>query len=79
MLLLQIERPSRREISKAMVKAGIFKAKEIKFALLEIFNTIYGSAERRFEEALAELRKEGYKIVIADDKTIRCLKENSCV
>lgn len=72
LLLLQIETPTRKEIVKAMVKSGLFKKKEITFALLEIHDTIYRSAERRVEEAIAEL-KLNYKVVLDDQKCLRTL------
>ena len=73
-LLLQQKTHSRTEIVKVMVKSGVFTKREIVFAMVEIHDSIYKSAERRVEEGLAELKKEGCKVWTDDDKNLKCAK-----
>lgn len=76
LILLQKERPTRKSIIKAMLKAGVFTKKEIIFALVEIHDTIYKSASRRIEEAMQELRNENYQISRDADKNIKATRLN---
>lgn len=75
-LLLQHEIPDRKTIIKTMIRSGVFNKKEIIFALIEIHDTIYKSAERRVEEAIQELEKENYKVWTDDNKNLKARKDN---
>lgn len=72
-LLLQQDTPDRSTVIKTMIKSGMFTRKEIVFALVEIHNTIYKSAERRLDENITEMKKEGFKIITGDDKTLKAI------
>ena len=77
-LLLQQKTPNRTEIVKVMVKSGVFTKREISYAVVEIHDSIFLSAERRVEEAIAELKKEGYKIWTDDQSNLKAQKEEIC-
>ena len=61
-ILLQHEQPTRKQIVRAMLKAGIFKKQEIIGALQEIDEMIYKTAARRIEETIKEMENEGYNV-----------------
>lgn len=71
-LLLQKDAPSRTEIVKTMVRSGVFTKRDIVFALMEIHDTIFLSANRRIEEAVVSLKTEGYSVWTDDDKILKC-------
>jgi hypothetical protein len=74
-LLLRKEAPNRTEIVKTMIKSGVFTKREISYSIVEIHNSVFLSAERRVEEAMAELKKEGFKIWTDDNKNLKARKE----
>lgn len=69
-LLLQHETPDRKSLVQAMVLAGVFTKREIVYALIEIYDSIYLSCERRVEEAIGELKKN-YRIIIDDNNILK--------
>ena len=74
-LLNQKKKPTIRLICKTFIKAGIFTRKEIIFAITEIHESIYKSAERRLEEAVEELKKEGYHVYSSDTNIIKAFRK----
>jgi len=74
-IMLQHKTPDRSSIIRAMIKSGEFTKREIIYALVEIHDSIYRSGERRVEENIAELKKEGYRIWTDDKKYLKAAKE----
>lgn len=74
-MLLGYDTPSMVSFAEVLIKSGIFKKKEIIFAIHDIFKNSQVQAEKRYFNARDNLTKAGYRVYVADGGIIKGVYE----